>query len=253
MHEFIRAWKEWDQSKAPYYLPGDEEGICYLEERGKTVTHESWDSMLQDPWENFRADTRLHLGLIPQPFFGDPSTAKIVVLALNPGLNPHDYHAEFHHAFDTPLRDVLKGGSHNLFLDPHYSWHSGFTYWFSRVRETMVMVAEKQGRSFEDVWNWFRNNFAVMQVIPYHSSKFNLSMPQLRKFRSTQLARSFVQDVLIPKTQEGSCLLIATRQSRWKCDFPNEPNIVVYSPQSARSSYLSPNTDGGEAILRWLQ
>ncbi len=38
---------------------------------------------------------RLHLSLIPQPFCGNVYSARVVILALNPGLNPLDYFGEY--------------------------------------------------------------------------------------------------------------------------------------------------------------
>jgi len=39
-------------------------------------------------------DTRLHIGLTPQPYFGDLHRATIFLLMMNPGLSAADYYAE---------------------------------------------------------------------------------------------------------------------------------------------------------------
>jgi hypothetical protein len=46
-------------------------------------------------------DRRLHLGLLPQPFFGDLRRASIYVLLLNPGLGPDDYYDEYEVAVES--------------------------------------------------------------------------------------------------------------------------------------------------------
>jgi hypothetical protein len=53
----------------------------------------SWDDFLKAS-DFSKDDHRLHVSLIPQPFFGNVDSARVVILTLNPGLNPIDYYAE---------------------------------------------------------------------------------------------------------------------------------------------------------------
>jgi len=91
---------------------------------------------------------RLHLGLLPQPFGGDPLSARVVVLLLNPGLGPHDAFAEstqpdFQAALMATLRRA-NGGSF-LFLDPHFGWHGGFQWWNRKLERTIQELAKEMG------------------------------------------------------------------------------------------------------------
>lgn len=104
-HDFLAAWGNWRDVGPPHRLPDDSAVLDRLLLTGRAVVHASWDAYVAeadrvaDP-----EDQRLHLGLIPQPFFGDPLTARVVVLTLNPGLNPHDYFAEYRvHGFREQL------------------------------------------------------------------------------------------------------------------------------------------------------
>jgi len=136
----LEEWAAWRERRAPYLLEADRE-ILFREGRpSDAITNiTSWRSAYIA--EDFckPGDRKLHLGLLPQPFCGDVRGASIYILALNPGLGPHDYFGEYKvPKFRRALLSALKqrvSGNHLKFhwLDPQFSWHGGFRWWHGRL------------------------------------------------------------------------------------------------------------------------
>jgi hypothetical protein len=91
----IREWANWRARKAPFVLKSDETVLLSERNARRIVKIRSWQQAHRA--EDFCApkDSRLHLGLLPQPFLGDLRRASIYILGLNPGLGPSDYYAEY--------------------------------------------------------------------------------------------------------------------------------------------------------------
>ena len=101
-----------------------------------------WDSYIASDDYGGKTNKRLHLGLYPQPYIGDVTNASIYILLLNPGLGPIDYYSETgengSENFRAALRNNLKQNFEDneypfMFLDPQFSWHSGYTWWHERL------------------------------------------------------------------------------------------------------------------------
>jgi hypothetical protein len=109
--DLISAWRTVDVGSPPFRLEAD---AAILDEHCTIVTYGN-DEYLSERFI-FSYDSRLHLGLIPEPYSGKLSSAKIFILMLNPGLGPGDYYAQ---ATSPEWRDLL---GRNL----HRSWASPF-------------------------------------------------------------------------------------------------------------------------------
>jgi hypothetical protein len=65
--------------------------------------------------------------------------------------------------------------------------------------------------------------------------------------------KKFVKNSLIPQAEDGKVTLIVTRQAEeWGVSEQRRKNknIVVYKGGHTRGASLSPNSDGGKAILQ---
>ena len=91
----IDAWADWQPDSPPFVLDGDREVLTSQRSARAVVTHRSWQEASQAPDFSEPGDRKLHLGLLPQPFFGDVQNASIYVLLLNPGIGPSDYYGEY--------------------------------------------------------------------------------------------------------------------------------------------------------------
>jgi hypothetical protein len=253
-HPFFKEWSQLDLNRFPYCLPEDKAVLDRLGNRG-ACAYRSWEEYIKSKRVADQSDKRLHLGILPEPFLGDPRKAKIVVLSLNPRLGPHNYFAqhkqpEMRAALEANLRLKYRGGDF-MFLDPRFSWHAGFTYWNGKLSGLIAELGRRQDTTFHCARERFRRNFATLELVPYYSQSFGLSLRTFRKLHSVELAKSFVTDVLVARARQGKCLLIAMRKTAiW--NLQPAPNVVVYGKEDWRSARLTPNSPGGARILEFL-
>ncbi|MGH7208901.1 MAG: hypothetical protein ACREIL_05900, partial [Nitrospiraceae bacterium] len=70
MNDLLSAWRGLSLDAPPYALEKD---LAVLEQTGPySVTFKSYEAYLEAGLENPN-DRRLHLGLLPEPWFGDPT------------------------------------------------------------------------------------------------------------------------------------------------------------------------------------
>jgi hypothetical protein len=251
VHPLIEAWCQFDSSRAPYVLEGDE---VVVDDRW-ACRHSSWEAYSQDPNFGEPDDGRFHLDLLPVPFAGDLARASVYVLLLNPGLGPHDYFGEYKvpEFRDARLANLKQVPRHQFMdLNPAFSWHGGFRYWHSRLSALISAFAMRHNLSYGQSRQIFASEIASVELVPYHSKTFAFPAKLLTKLRSVQLVQSFVTDVLSPRARRGDCLIVVTRSSRY-WGLKAARNIVLYEGSETRSAHLSPSSRGGDAILRFLQ
>ena len=90
----LTTWRDWKFSAPPYLLGGDDTLLSKPRSKAQVVIHSSWESFIGEGDFGVPGDTRFHLGLVPVPFAGNVKRAKVIVLLLNPGLEPDDYFGE---------------------------------------------------------------------------------------------------------------------------------------------------------------
>lgn len=139
-----------------------------------------------------------------------------------------------------------------MYLNPRFSWHGGFDYWHTKLRDIIVALAQTSGIPYGRARQFFQSRIAALELVPYHSVNFTVPSRIFNSLRSVQLVRSFVHEELLPRARAGDCLVIVTRGVKhWQ--LPKHRNIVAYTTSEARSAHLSPNSRGGSAILKFLR
>lgn len=252
-HPLITAWRRFDWKKCPYVLDGDE---TLLDGDGAvdSCVHRSYPEYIRSPAFGI-TDGRLHLGLLPMPFVGNLERASIYILMLNPGVGPHDYFGEYGLAeySDALLRNLRQArGSRMMFLEPVHSWHGGSRYWTRKLGDLIHADAERRAEPYLHALGRFAAALATIELVPYHSPKFDLPGRVVRNLRSAELARDYVRNVLVRRAKVGDCLVVVARQAKaWGLE-PSR-NVVVYSPSEARAAHLSRRSPGGMAILKFLR
>ncbi len=205
--------------------------------------------------------SNLHLDLLPQPYIGDLKQADIFILSLNPGLNPSDYYAEsevleFRKALIGNLRqDKLDKDFPNIFLNPNFSWHSGFNYWYGKLEGVILqLVKGKSYLSRRETLRELSRRIAFLELIPWHSMNMAGGMKnKLVRLESSRLIVDYVVKELKPRSEKNDCLLIVVRGADyWKLKNEND-NIVVYEKGQNRTASLSPSSKGGDAIFHYLE
>lgn len=255
--DLLWEWANWSSSSLPFILEADRAILDSTQRSPAFVTFHNWREAYGAPDFCAPKDHRLHLGLLPQPFFGNLRRASIYVLLLNPGLGPHDYFGEYEvpeyrRALLANLRqDFGTGLEPFLFLNPRYSWHGGFGWWHGKLSGVIDTLAKSWSVPFSEARDRLARELASIELVPYHSSSFRNTRGLLRGLQSVALARAYVHDVVLPRVRRGKAIVIVTRQaSVW--NLPKHSGIVRYSGQQARAAHLSPNSPGGKAILKHM-
>ena len=174
MHALLSAWKDFQPKQAPYVLPGDE-GL--LAETQLCCRFAGWNGFVADPEFGAPGNSKLHLDLLPIPFVGNLKTASVFLLMLNPGFGPHDYFGEYAvPEYRSALLDNLRQtrGNSFVFLDPRFSWHGGFDYWHTKLRNVIVAFAQNSGISYGRARQFFQSSIAALELAPYHSVNFSV-------------------------------------------------------------------------------
>ncbi|MBN2569420.1 MAG: hypothetical protein JXB42_08330 [Deltaproteobacteria bacterium] len=255
--KLLESWENWQPSSPPFVLDEDLEVLDSQQSGRSVVTHCSWQEAIQAPDFCTPGDRRLHLGLLPQPFFGDVRRASVYILLLNPGLGPHDYYGEYEvPEYRAALLATLKqqpriGTEPFLFLDPQFSWHGGFSWWHGKLAKVIERLASDLGVSFAEARTRLGASLASIELLPYHSSSFKDADGWLHKLRSVHLARAFVKEFILPRVQRREAIVIVTRKvAAW--NLPQHAGVIAYSAAQARAAHLTPDSPGGRAILEHL-
>lgn len=262
LDNLIVAWKAFHTSQAPYVLEEDRPVLDQWDKKrsrkpSSSAYHpaQNWADYTNAPDFGAPHDSRLHTGLLPMPFMGNLSEAKIFILMLNPGVGPHDYFGEYKvPEYREALLANLRQDAHPdgfLFLDPKFSWHGGYRYWHSKLRTLIDEFSKRRRIPYGEARRTVQKAIAAIELVPYHSEHFAVPSSVTRDLRSAQLARSFAMEL----AARSDCLVVVTRQSReWNLNGigPTE-NVVEYSASEARAAYLTPDSPGGRRILRFLE
>ncbi len=199
----------------------------------------------------------MHLGLIPVPFVGDVRRASVYILMLNPGFGPSDYFGEFEvpayrEALLANLKQQQTEGTVPFFcLDPQFAWSGGFRYWNGKLQGVIGELAGRWDCSYARAREKLGSRLAAIELFPYHSSTFKDGDRWLKRLPSVQMAREFVDEVVMPRVRSGEAIVIVTRKVElW--GIGEEPGVGLYSAVQARSAYLTPGSPGGRAILDHL-
>jgi hypothetical protein len=92
-----------------------------------------------------RAKYELKLDLLPQPWTGNPATAQMFMLALNPGFSPDDYIEVRNddYAEQWGLALSFETRTPFYFLDPSFQNTGGYRWWARRLRELIALSGQE--------------------------------------------------------------------------------------------------------------
>jgi len=255
--DLLDHWKAWNADEPPFLLEADrpilmsDRSLPHLLQRG------DWQSVHSADDFGAPDDSRVHLGLLPQPYCGDLRHASIYVLLLNPGIGNTDYYGEYQvpqyrAALLSTLRQDFEAKSIPfLFLDPQFAWHGGFGWWHGKLAKVIELLAKTWSVPFATARARLGSEISSIELFPYHSMSFRDRGGSLQKLPSVNLARAFVRDFVIPRVHDGNAIAIVMRQAKlW--ELPAHSGVVTYSSGQARGAHLSPDSPGGKAILKHL-
>ena len=230
----------------PFALPAD---LAMLNnEPSRVVTLASFEAYTAECLQHDN-DSRLHLGLLPQPWFGDLESATVFILMLNPGLNPGDYFSEYRvpsyrNALISNLRQERGREFPLLFLDPELSWHPGARYFRGKLHWLAQALANEKNMKYREALAVVAKRVCVLQLVPYHSPVFRLPDRILDSLQSAELAKGFVKNLL---TTRCDVLILVTRKAE-KWGVPKRGNVVQYEGSETRAAHLSRISRGGHEL-----
>jgi hypothetical protein len=257
LEKLISDWRSSDLTRSPYLFVRDVP--VYERYASDRFCHYS---TLRDYAESneFCAprETKFHVGLYPQPYFGNLKTASIFMLMLNPGLHGSDYYAEENcPEYRVALRANLcqENGDSDypfFFLDPQFAWHSGFEYFHSRFRKVLQSLKVKSKLSYIQALRHLARNLACLQLVPYHSKAFGASS-LIRSLQSSQAILAYAQQELVHKAVKGEVYMLVLRRAKnWGLSDAERTveNVSVYERHETRSAYLK--EEDTHKIVEWL-
>lgn len=189
------------------------------------------------------SDNKLHLTLLPQPYLGDLTSARVAVLLLNPGIHPADFLLlEHYRHFQEQLRANLRQEeTANPYLDPRWAWTSGFVWWEQKFRNVAKLIAEhRYAGNYIKALDLLSREVLCIELVPYHSRSFGASTELPSSRMSRNAAREIAKD-------PNRTVIVTRRVQDW--GISEGPNVVNYSGGQTRGASLSPNSAGGRAIL----
>jgi hypothetical protein len=160
-------WTKLEGSRNGYVLDEDLEAI------------EAFNRSVADP------NAKIVFGALPEPYIGNPDSARVVLLGLNPGYSATD---PKWHAREDFRRALLLNLNHELKDYPFYPLNPAFResgagqWWHKRTRR-LLTESELDERTFAE-------RIMVIEWFPYHSVSFNAPRTEFPSQEySFQLAR----------------------------------------------------------------
>jgi len=143
--------------RSPYIFPQDRDDISTLNGRASA-----------------NKDGKINLSLLPEPFIGNPKTAQVVLLNLNPGVGDGDRRAHRNPVFRKAIIRNLRNESQEYPfypLDPNLKNTPCAGWWLDHLRE----LFEDTGLDKKRV----ARRLCVIEWFPYHSQKAYLPKRQI--------------------------------------------------------------------------
>jgi hypothetical protein len=254
--ELTNFWGKCELAVPPFAHPGDRSILWQKSGRFIDPEPTNFESFIAGPRFGDFDDHRLLLSLLPVPYAGDLRHAEFVILLLNPGFSYTDYWAEskrpeFRQRRIVNLRQSFEGVDFPFMeLDPQFCWHSGFVWWEKKLRDVITVISQKKLKGhYVEALRDLSRRLASVELVPYHSPSFR-AHALINHLPSVKMVQKFVRESLVPAANAGKRTIIVTRQAKAWALPPGTRNLVIYKGGATRGASLSPNSEGGKAILR---
>lgn len=261
MAELLESWARWrPPAEGDWILQEDAPAISHLEKAPGVVRYDSWADCVRDydPWDN---KTRVHLRLVPLPYMGDLTRARVVILMLNPGLSATDYYAErevpsFKETVLANLHQDFSNTAYPFFaLDPQFAWHSGNVYWQEKLGSIITTMARHWDCRPYEARRRVSRRIAALELFPYHSTSSGISARRRSRMHSVKLSMEYAHRLAAQATNGArKVLVVVTRQhDQWGLDLDGV-NVIEAPRKHARGAYIGVKGDGiGKDVVAALQ
>lgn len=176
---------------------------------------------------------------IPEPFIGNPDTARIVLLLLNPGHSDQDPAAHRNMHFKAALLKNLRGEPQDYPfypLNPAFAGNPTAKWWIPRVRE----LQQASGLNLKTL----SERLLAIEWFPYHSRSSGLPTTQVCSSQeyTFQLARKMMDDRVVLRMRS------ANRWSIVDTRFQHVPTL-----KNPRCGYISRRNTGHDVFERLVR
>lgn len=175
---------------------------------------------------------------VPEPFIGNPQSARVVLLNLNPGHSEDDAKAhsdaDFRGAMMCNLRHEVQDCPF-YGLNPKFAWTGCGIWWRTRTRRL-----HEAGLS----WEAISNGLLVIEWFPYHSKRAGLPIKPVCP--SQKYSFQLATEMLASKVVVGM-----RSKKRWLKAVPAMQNVPFL--ESPQSPYISPANTGTELFQRIVE
>ncbi len=184
---------------------------------------------------NPAANSLLHLELHPVPFIGNPTTARVLLLNLNPGYGAQDLADEGVAEFRTELRrSLLHQGKYGFFLaHPRFAFAAGTQWWMKQLRWLIEATTRQH----------VIQNIACVEWFPYHSESFT-------GMDETLPSQLYTFNVVREAAARGAEMVIMRAANRWRLSVPTLDQARPTMLRNPQNPWLSPNNLGADNFRR---
>jgi len=206
-------------SEPPFVLPADRENLATL---SRKITASG------------RGEHAINLESLPEPFIGNPDSATVLLLNMNPGDSPDDKKAHDDPAFREALLCNLRQEEQNFPfypLNPDLKWTACANWWTNHVHWLLEHPALNRQR--------IAQRLCVIEWFPYHSKRNGV--PKRSVLPSQDYCFEMVKKAL------GKKLIVGMRARGFWTDVDARLADIPYL-KNPQAPYISPR-NAGESLF----
>lgn len=207
--------------------------------------------MIDNPWVDLRQDDgryiapcdvdflddttvrkyNLRLDAFPEPFIGNPDTAEVVLLGLNPGFIESDVDFNFGNQDWVSLaRQNLTHSTDFFYLKGSLRDTGGFKWWRRRLR-----TLHESGIK----WERLSRKIVAVEYFPYHSIHYNIDNNFL--LPSQEYSFHLVRQAI----QRNKIIILMRSEALWLRAVPELQDYSYIKLDSPQSTYITPGNMNG--------
>jgi hypothetical protein len=188
-------------------------------------------------------ELRVEKGMLPEPYQGHVSNAKVVFLMLNPCFDETDkkFYANneyYNEVIDTINQDLNKEYPFSI-LHPKWASSPASRYWRRQMGKYAEAVSNIMDISFEGGMKIIAEKVATVELFPYHSKNWT-STKSLMQIQSVKYSRYLAKKAINDPGKIVVCTRAIREWSMGKCDLTKFDASLLPTKRSKQSPSLGP-------------
>jgi len=258
MKALLDFWSKYEASPDSKFHPEDIEHLQTLNDQRDVEFVESKD--LDDyitSGHSHRKGSKLHKHLPPSPFLGDPNTADIFFILMNPGFSDEAYFALSDTDFQARLTRNLNGNRGEchpfLYLDPHYCWTSGYQWWEQKLYRYGEAIEQDRAIRYREAMRLLSTRICAIESFPYASRTLPWNVEKRRQVFETLPSCIVARDAIAAaqrKAEEGKAIVIFKQNAGRLSKTSNHEKVLEC--KASQGFYVGPNSSVGVTLGDWI-